>query len=70
VGAVVIIQQGGDLRVSNEDDVAAVTAITAVWATEWLELLASNRHTAVPAVASAKVNNNIVDECRHGRPPS
>jgi hypothetical protein len=70
VGAVVIIQQGGDLRVSNEDDVAAVTAITAVWATEWLELLPAHRHATVSAVASAKVNNNFVDECRHGRPPS
>jgi hypothetical protein len=70
VGAVVIIQQRGDLGVSNEDDVAPVPAITAVWATEWLELLPANRHATVPAVASAKVNNNIVDECRHGRPPS
>jgi hypothetical protein len=70
VGAVVIIQQGRDLRVSNEDDVAAVTAITAVWTTEWLELFAANRHATVSAVASTKVNNNIVDERRHGCPPS
>jgi hypothetical protein len=70
VGAVVKIQQGRDLRVSNKDDVAAVTAITAVWTTEWLELFAANRHATVSAVASTKVNNNIVDECRHGSPPS
>jgi hypothetical protein len=70
VGAVVIIQQRGDLGVSHEDDVPAVSTITAVWTAEGLELLAADRHTAVSAVAGAKVNNNIVDECRHGRPPS
>jgi hypothetical protein len=70
VGAVVIIQQRGDLGVSNEDDVAAMAAITAIWAAERLEFFPAHRHATVSAVASAKVNNNIVDECRHGRPPS
>jgi hypothetical protein len=70
VGAVVKIQQGGDLRVSNEDDVAAMATVTTIWAAEWLEFFPADRHAAVTTVAGAKVNNNIVDKCRHGRPPS
>ena len=47
----VVAEQRGDLRVGDEDDVTAVTAVAAVGARKGLELLATDGHTAVAAVA-------------------
>ena len=65
VRAAVVRQQGRDLRVGDERDVAAVAAVAAVGAGERLELLALDRDAAVAAVAGAQVERHLVDECRH-----
>ena len=66
VRAAVVAEQGRDLRVGDEHDVAAVAAVAAVGAGERLELLALDRHAAVAAVPGAQVERHLVDECRHG----
>ncbi len=69
VGPAVVAEQGGDLRVGHEHDVAAVAAVAAVGAGERLELLAADGHAAVAAVSRLEVERHPVDECRHGRTP-
>ena len=68
VRRVVVRQQRRDLRVGDEHDVAAVTAVAAVGAGERLELLALDRHAAVAALAGAQVQRHPVDECDHALP--
>ena len=62
VGAVVVVEQGGDLHVDAHDDVAAVAAVTAVGSAEGLELLATHGGTTVPPVARDNVQGDAVDE--------
>jgi hypothetical protein len=66
VRSVVEIEEGCDLRVGYEDDVPAVTAVTAVRASEGFELLAPHRDTAVTAVTGSKVNRHFIDKRDHG----
>ena len=65
VRGAVVGQQGRGLRVGDEHDVAAVTAVTAVRAGERLELLAADRHAAVAAVSGTQVKRHLVDEGGH-----
>ena len=58
-------EQRRDLRVGDQHDVAAVTAVAAVGTGERLELLALDRHAAVAALARAQVQRHLVDECDH-----
>ena len=66
VRAAVVAEQGRDLRVGDERDVAAVAAVAAVGSGERLELLALDRDAAVAAVTGAQVERHLVDEGRHG----
>jgi hypothetical protein len=65
MGNVVVVEQRGDLRVDDKNDVAAVAAITAVGAAQRLELLALNRGATVTAVAGRHVQNHAINECGH-----
>jgi hypothetical protein len=51
--------------VDDEHDVAAVSAVGAVWATERIELLPAYRGSAVTAVAGSGVQHDAVDERGH-----
>jgi hypothetical protein len=53
-------------RINDEDDVAAVTAITTVWATEGLELLPVDGGNPVAAVTGGDMDHHTVDESGHG----
>ena len=64
--AVVVVDQGGDVRVDPQDHRAAGTAVAAVGAAERLELLAVHRGDAVAAAAGADVQRHPVDERRDG----
>ena len=65
VRRVVVRQQRRDLRVGDEHDVAAVTAVAAVRAGERLELLAADGDASVAALARAQVERHAVDEGDH-----
>ncbi len=65
VRGVVVVQQGGGLRVDAQDDVAAVAAVAAVGAAERLELLAVNGDTAVAAGTAGYVQYYPVYKARH-----
>ena len=65
VRRVVVRQERRDLRVGDEDDVAAVSAVAAVRAGEGLELLAADGHASVAALARAQVERHAVDEGDH-----
>jgi hypothetical protein len=54
----VVVEQGGGLRVDDEADVAAATAVRAVRAAERLELLAPDRGAPVAAVAAGGVQDD------------
>ena len=53
-------------HIDFEDDIAAVSSVTAVGATERLELLAVDGGAAVAALAGADVQHHPVDEAGHG----
>ena len=63
------VQQGVHLGRDLEDDVSAVSAITAVRSAEGYELLAVDGGTAVASVAGLQVQDHTVNELRHGRIP-
>ncbi len=60
-----IVQKCGDGRVSDEENVSAVSAVSAVWAAKRFEFLAMNRDTAFTAVTGCKVQDHAVDERNH-----
>src|SRR5690606_14104611 len=60
------VEQGMDVAVDFEDDVATVASVTAVGAAERLELLAVDGGAAVAALAGADVQHHPVDEAGHG----
>ncbi len=60
------VEQGVDVAVDFEDDVAAVASVTAVGAAERLELLAVDGGAAVAALTGADVQHHPVDEAGHG----
>ena len=62
LGAVVVGQQRGDVRVDPEDHRATGAAVAAVGAAERLELLTVDGRHAVPAAAGADVQRHPVDE--------
>ena len=68
VRGVVVVEQGGRLRVDDEHDVAAVAAVAAVRTAERLELLPVHRRAAVAAVTAGDVQDDAVDERRHDDP--
>ena len=57
-----VVDQGVEAIDRFGDDVAALAAIAAVRATELDELLASERHAAVAAVAGADIDLGFVEE--------
>jgi acetyl-CoA carboxylase carboxyltransferase component len=62
---VVVVQQRGGLVVNAEDDIAAITAVTAVGTAEGLELLTVDRDTAVTAGTAGYVQDYPVYKARH-----
>jgi hypothetical protein len=66
VRGVVVGQQRGGLGVDDQRNVAAATAVAAVGTAERLVLLAVDRGAAMAAVAGAGVQDDPVDERRHG----
>src|SRR5690606_5681332 len=67
VRAVVVVDEGGDLRVDPQHDVPAAAAVAPVRAPERLELLAVDRGDAMAAVPGAQVQHDAVDEVGHGQ---
>jgi hypothetical protein len=65
VGGVVVVEQGGGLRVNAEDNVAAVAAVAAIGAAEGLELLAVHGDTAVAAGTAGYVQYYPVYKAGH-----
>jgi hypothetical protein len=61
----VVREEGRDIRVGDEHDVAAVAAVPAVGAREGLELLPAHRDAPVAAVAGAHEQRHLVDEADH-----
>ena len=68
-GAMVTEQCGGAL-VGDEDEVATVTAVTAVRAGERLELLSLYRDTAIASVTRSQMQRHVVNKCGHWWPLS
>ena len=68
VRRVVVRQQRRDLRIGDEHDVSAVTAVASVRTCQRLELLALHRNAAVAALAGRQVQRHPVDECDHALP--
>ncbi len=64
------VEQSVDAGVDDQDDVAAVPAVTAVGAAEGLELLPMHGRASVAALSCTDVQSDAVDEARHGRGPS
>src|SRR5699024_147651 len=64
--AEVEVEQGVYLGVHHQDDVAAGPAVPPVGPAERLELLAVHGRAAVPTVPGSEVEDNAVDEPRHG----
>ncbi len=65
MGVEVELEQGRHARVNPKNDVPATPAVTAVRATERLELLPVNRRAARPAVPRDDVEDDPVDEGGH-----
>ena len=60
-----VVEQGRDVGVDDQDDVATAAAVAAVRATEGLELLAVDGGAAVTTIAGSNVQDDLVDERRH-----
>jgi hypothetical protein len=58
-------EQRGDLRVGDQNDVATVSAVTAVWPCQRLEFLAANGDASITAVAGTKVQRHLVNKSCH-----
>jgi hypothetical protein len=68
MGVVVEVEQRGDLRVDNEHDAAAVTAVATVGSAQRLELLAVDGGAAVTAGPRRHVDDHPVDEAAQELP--
>lgn len=68
VGSAVVVEQSRHTGFCDENDVAAVTAVAAVWSAERLELFAVHRHTPASAVTGGEVEHDAINECGHGLP--
>jgi hypothetical protein len=68
-GTTMEVEQRRGAGVDLEEDVAAPTAVTAVWTAEGLELLTVDRGAAVPTVAGVHPQRGVVSELRHVFPP-
>ncbi|GGU58538.1 hypothetical protein GCM10010211_24400 [Streptomyces albospinus] len=66
VRVVVVVEEGGDVLVDDQDHVAAPAAVAAVGAAERLELLPVNGGTAVASVTRGDVQLDAVHEGGHG----
>jgi len=66
VRAEVKIEQGVNVVVDHQGDVATVTTVATVRATQRLVLLSVDRGAPVPAVAGLQVQDGAVDEPGHG----
>src|SRR5699024_4453112 len=56
------VQQGGDVWVGNNNDVATVTAVAAIGATERFELFAKHGGLPVTTVASGGMHGHMINE--------
>ena len=65
MGVEVEIEQGVHLRVDDQHDAAAASAVAAVGAAEWFEFLPVDRGAAVTAVARPRVDHDAVDKPGH-----
>ena len=66
MGFVVVVDQRGDVGVDAQDHVSAMAAVSAVRATEWLELLAVDRRNSMPTATTGDMQRDPIDECRNG----
>jgi hypothetical protein len=64
--AILEVEQGEELRVGDEDDVAAVAAVAARGTTVGHVGLATERRATVPAVPGLDVDLGFVDELHDG----
>jgi len=69
VGVEVVLDQGADTRVGDQDHVAAAAAVAAVRAAPRLVLLAVERGHAVTAAPGGHLDGGLVDEHRSGTGP-
>jgi hypothetical protein len=63
--SVMVIKKCGDLRVGKNSNVTAVSAVSAIGASERLEFFSVYRDATVSAVTGAKVNCHLVDKRDH-----
>ena len=65
MGVEVKVHQSMDLGVYHKHNVATVATVTAVGATQWLELFTQHRVTAVTAVAGLQMQHDTIYKTRH-----
>ena len=66
MGVEVVINQSMNLVGDLKDDVATVSTVTAVGATEGNELFAVNGGTTVSTIACTNMENDAINKARHG----
>ena len=69
VRPVVIIQERGDLGIRQENNVSTVSPVTAVRASQRLELFATNGDTTITAVTGDQMQHYVIDKSCHVSPP-
>ena len=62
---VAVINQGRKLRVCNNDNIAAVTTVSAVWTAFWYICFSAKRHAACAAVSTFNVDMTKISESFH-----
>jgi putative heme iron utilization protein len=58
-------EKSGHLRISDEHNVATVSAGTTVRPSQRLEFFAANGGTAVSTISGTQVQRDVVNECGH-----
>ena len=56
----VIFQKRGDVRICDQGNASAVSAVCSVGACQWFKFFAVNRDATVAAVAGAQVKGNLI----------
>ncbi len=64
VSAIAVVEEGVDIGVGEDDDIATVSAISAVGATFWDVFFAAHGDAAIPSFSGLNFDNGFVDE--HG----
>jgi hypothetical protein len=61
----VVVQKSCDGFIGNQRNTAAVSTVSAVWATEWLEFLSVHRNAAIATISGANVQSHLIYEADH-----